>query len=351
MKKIGLFSEGGAYHSTFMPLVNEFIKQETPISYYTLDKQDKILKINSPYIKTFLLRKGFFGYLKFFLIECDILLSTTPNIGCRGYPLLKPKKVDNLIHIFHSVSDVSIYRKGSLDFYDSVILAGAFQKRSIRELEKQRSLKKKNLYKLGAPYIDSLISRRAGIKDISNKSPEVLVASSWGKKGCLRTYGIGFLEKLSTQFKVTVRPHPYSNKLEKGFIEDCKNKLSASNIEWSESVDPSISLNRADILISDTSAIRFDFKILYNKPVITLEIPAHNMKEYERDFLQHDWIQFSDKLLGPVLNHSNINKLNQTVANLTAQTIAESNEYAETLLYNKGCSAQGIVEFFANSSP
>ena len=100
------------------------------------------------------------SYIKFSLIEAEYLLSTTPNLGTPGYPYKKPKLVKNLVHVFHSISDISIYKKGSLDHYDSVILVGEFQIKSIRELEKKRGLKQKELLPLGVPYIDHLIKSK-----------------------------------------------------------------------------------------------------------------------------------------------------------------------------------------------
>ena len=136
--KIGLFSEGNNYYSTFFPLIEEFIKNDKEITYYSLDRDDKIFQVQSENIKFRYLGKGIMSYINFLLINVDILISTTPNIGCRNYNFKKPLSVKNLIHVFHSVSDISIYRKGSLDNYDSVILCGEFQKKSIRELEKKK---------------------------------------------------------------------------------------------------------------------------------------------------------------------------------------------------------------------
>ena len=93
------------------------------------------MKIKSEFLKVKYLGYKFISYIRFSLIEAEYLLSTTPNIGTPGYPYQKPKLVKNLVHIFHSISDISIYRKGSLDHYDSVILVGEFQRESIIELE------------------------------------------------------------------------------------------------------------------------------------------------------------------------------------------------------------------------
>ena len=287
---VGLFSEGDSYYSTFYPIVQEFIDRRQEIIYFTLDKNDKILEIDSPFLKNKFLGNKFFSILNFYFIDVDNLISTTPNIGCKNYPYRKPFKVKNLIHIFHSVSDISIYRVGSLDYYDSVFLTGNFQKKSILELESKRKTIKKKLVCVGAPYLDYLIHNKLDIKN-TDKINTVLIASSWGTKGCLENYGSSFIKKIAKKYKVILRPHPYSLIFEKDKIEYLKKELKETNIIWDFEIDPSSSMSIADILISDTSSIRFDFSLVYNKPVITLSVDSNMMSGYERECLDYDWIK------------------------------------------------------------
>lgn len=336
------------YFSTFMPLVQSFIDKKIHISYYTLDPKDEIFKIKSKFLNAKYLGYKFISYIKFSLIEADYLLSTTPNIGTPGYPYQKPKLVNNLVHIFHSISDISIYRKGSLDHYDSVILAGEFQKKSIRELEKKRGLKQKELIPLGVPYIDHLISSK---KPTSFSKTTILIASSWGDKGCLRNYGIKFIKELSKkQYDIIVRPHPHSLVHEKRFINNCKKELlKCENLEWDDSVSPSKSMNKSNILISDTSSIRFDFLFVHEKPVITLDIKRNEMKGYEREFLDINWTDRSSYDIGPVITKENIHKIESKIK-LSINKFNKSKflKYRNKTIYNFGKGANSITNFFKN---
>ena len=139
--EISIFSEGNQYKYTFLPIVNELINRKILFNYYTLDYHDDILEINSEYINSKFLGIGAFGNVKFSSISSSILLSTTPNIGNKEFPLKRPKKVKELIHVWHSISDISYYKKGSLDNYDTILTVGDFQNKSIREIEKIRNLK------------------------------------------------------------------------------------------------------------------------------------------------------------------------------------------------------------------
>ena len=346
--KISLFSEGNIYFSTFMPLVKSFIDKKMNISYYTLDPKDEILKIKNEFLKAKYLGYKFISYIKFSLIEAEYLLSTTPNIGTPGYPYQKPKLVKNLVHVFHSISDISIYRKGSLDNYDSVILVGEFQKKSIRELEKKRGLKQKDLLPLGVPYLDHLIESK---KTNSFSKSTILIASSWGNKGCLRNYGIKFIKELSKkEYNIIVRPHPHSLIYEKRFINNCKRELlNCKNIEWDDSVSPSESMNKSNILISDTSSIRFDFLFVHNKPVITLDINRDEMKGYEREYIDIDWTDRSSYDIGPVLKKEHIHKLESKIR-LSFNSVDKSKllKYRDKTIYNFGKGANSIADFFIN---
>ncbi len=343
---ISFFSEGNSYYSTFKPLVDSFLKKQIKINYYTLDSNDKILKIKNKYLKSKYLGFKYLAYFRFALIECDYLISTTPNIGNLNYPLKKPKMVKNLVHIFHSVSDISIYREGSLDFYDSVILTGEFQKKSIREIEKVRNLKPKKLIPLGVPYIDYLIQKK---DNTNNNRKTILIGSSWGDKGCLKNYGFEYIRKLSEEnYNIIIRPHPYSMKIEKKFILNLKKKLEKiKNIKWDESINPSKSMNESDILISDTSSLRFDFLLIHKKPVITLEIKKNDMLGYERKHLPENWTDTSNFEIGPVITKKTIGQINDKILLLLNNfDRTKIDNYISKTIYNFGTGSDSIANYF-----
>lgn len=347
--KISLFSEGSVYYSTFLPIVESFISKKKQIFYYTLDPKDEILQIKSKYLITKYLGIKILSYFRFSMIESEYLICSTPNIGNPGYPYLKPKLVKNLVHVFHSISDISIYRRGSLDFYDIVILVGEFQEESIRKLEKIRQLKQKCFLRLGAPYLDFLKSKKNN-KTLLKKT--ILIGSSWGTKGCLRTYGIDFIKNLAKKnYNIIVRPHPHSLIYEKKFITMCKNELEKiENITWDDTISPSKSMNISDILISDTSSLRFDFFMIHKKPVITLEIKNDEMLGYERDSLGKNWTDYSSYEIGPVISKDSISELEKNISYLLNNFNSEEvGCYINKTIYNFGKASDCIANHFIKS--
>ena len=202
-------------------------------------------------------------------IKAKILLSTTPNIGTPDYPLVRPKEVEKLVHVFHAFADISAYHIGSLDNYDIVLTVGQQQEKPIREVEDARGLKKKKIIPIGLPYFDAqyriLHANNELIKQTKEqkieKSNTVLIGPSWGAKGLLKEYGTGFICCLAEAgFNVIVRPHPQSYLTESKFIEDCKEETAKyKNIIWDSEVIGTKSMMASDLLISDTSSIRFDY--------------------------------------------------------------------------------------------
>ena len=107
---ITLFSEGNQYKNTFLPIVNQLIKEKVSFNYYTLDYKDDLLNIENKFINSSFLGLGTLGYMKFNSLSSRILISTTPNIGNKNSPLKKPKKVQELAHIWHN-RYISYYRR------------------------------------------------------------------------------------------------------------------------------------------------------------------------------------------------------------------------------------------------
>jgi hypothetical protein len=340
-----IFSEGEAYWGTFRPLIEELIKQKIPFRYLTIDVDDPALTIESEFMQAKFVSFSASGRHALSNITAPMMIATTPNIGCAGYPLGKSNNVDNLVHIFHHVGDISVYRKHSLDFYDSVILAGDFQKKSIRQLEAKRGLKEKSLVALGLPYLDNLVQQRSASPWRKKSSPTLLIGSSWGGKGCLRSYGTHFIKALAEQgFNLIIRPHPHSAKFEPEFIAQCKQETQSDFVSWDETISPSQAMAEADLLVSDTSSIRFDFAFLYEKPVITLDIPKKELSEFESQDLHQSWYDDASCAIGPVLEKGNIDNLPMMVRRvLLDPDYYAVKEFRALTIENFGHSASPIV--------
>ena len=342
--KLSVFSEGNQYLNTFSPIVKELIKRKIHFNYYTLDNDDELLDLKNEYFNPYFLGVGILGHLRFKKISTENLLSTTPNIGNKKFPLKRPKKVDNLIHVWHSISDIGYYRKGSLDNYDTILNVGQFQNKSIEAIKKIRKTNIQKLIPVGLPYYDQFVKK---IKQDDSRTKSILIGSSWGNKGLLKNHGYRILDILKDR-KIIIRPHPQSFFSEKKFIEDFKAKCdSMQNVEWDDSNNPLDSFRNASILISDTSSIRYDFSFLTLKPVITLKINNNYLQEYECNHLKERWDERTEKILGTVIHEDNISTLSKEIDILFSR-VHENNliqKLKENTLFSIGNSSKNIVDY------
>jgi len=345
--QVGILSEGKQYHATFEPLVQALIDNEISFDYYTLDIEDKILDIESDYMHPRFLGYGNIGFHRAGSLNVKNLICTTPNIGSKAYPIAKSPKVENLIHVFHSINDLSMYRKGSLDHYDTVFMVGDFQAQSIRELEKKRDLKEKTLVSLGIPYLDKYKDETVP-KPPNNERKTVLIASSWGSKGLFENYGIDFIKNLSAEgYDIIVRPHPQSYVSEPATILKIENELKQKiSITWDREISPSASMQKADLLISDTSSIRFDFAFLYQKPIISLEIPQDAMPGFERDDMSELWMEGAAKQIGIQVDKTTIGDISLFINDILQKHDQEkSRAYRDQTIANFGKAGEAMAKY------
>jgi hypothetical protein len=345
--RISILTEGSQYWSTFQPIVNALISKNIPFHYYTLDVRDPALTIRSEIMQARFLGYGVWAHYKASQIQSEILLSTTPNIGTPGYPIKRSPRVKEMIHIFHSINDISMYKTGSLDHYDTVYMVGDFQEKSIREIESLRKLQPKKLISLGLPYIDILLTE-VSTKLTENSPKVVLVGSSWGTKGCLQSYGTDFIRDIALAgYQVIVRPHPQSLRTELHLLSQYKEELKdIPNINWDETISPAESMSLADILISDTSAIRYDFAFLYENPVITLFISSEEMPDYERTYLTEIWDDTASVKIGSVLTRGQLPQLLPAIEQALQKFDASSlRQFRDQTIINFGYAGESITNY------
>ena len=323
--RIAVFSEGKNYWNTWRLIVEELLARKVHFAYYTMDLHDPALLVDSEYMHSRLYDKNkSTSYHKLSNIKAEVLLSTSPNIGTPGFPIRRSPDVKKMVHVFHAFADVSAYHKGSLDNYDVVLTVGPHQEKYIREVEQARHLKPKRIISVGLPYFDAQhlekVEKTGGGGQRNFAAATVLVAPSWGAKGCLREYGIGFVKELAEAgYKVIVRPHPQSFIAEAEFIAKCQTETASyENVVWDREPVGSVSMEKSDLLISDTSSVRFDYAFLYGRPVITLDIPKTSQQEYDGVYQKTQWVDDAAPKLGCVLNHDSIGSILTEVKRLTS---------------------------------
>lgn len=347
--KFVVYSEGKQYYSVFKPILDEFEKRNIEVMYYTSARDDEIFNENHSYIKKEYIGKGNSAYFKLAFLRADVCLMTTPQLDV--LQLKRSPNVKHYSHIMHSIAFAMLYRLFSLDYYDSVLCDADYQIPMIRELEKKRGLPAKELLVVGSTYMD-FNSQRLPQKKYSEHL-EILIAPTWGQSGLLAKFGEKILDELinNTNYKITVRPHPQSVKVEKGLIAQLQRKFrNPERLKWDFSADNLQAMANADVLISDFSGIMFDYAFLFKKPFLYVDTDI-NYEIYDFSDLDEK-ITYKHKvasLIGRKLNIENgdVKNIQEIIEEINQNPDIEKNiELACNNSWQyRGNAAKNVVDF------
>ena len=310
---IAIFSDHKRYWNTFEPICDELEKREQKALFLTASEDDPALEKDYKYVKCEYLGAGNKAFSKINMLNASVLLSTTPSLDV--YQWKRSKDVDYYVHIPHAASDITLYEMFGIDYYDAILLSGKYQVDEIRQLEKLRGLKEKDLQIVGIPYMDEMKKRIDGDTATEQHDRIVLLAPSWGKSGMLSLYGERLIDALiGTGYKIIVRPHPQSFSSEKDMIDRLMNKYNDPNVvEWNRDNDNYEVLKKADILISDFSGVMFDFALVFDKPVIYSDT-TFDRSPYDAAWIDDElWTFKILPKLGKQLTEENIGNIKQVI--------------------------------------
>ena len=321
-----LFSDSKNYWNTFKPICDEFERREIEAHYWTASPDDPALSEKYDHVKCEFIGEDNKAFAKLNMMRADICLSSTP--GLNVYQWKRSRYVKYYVHIMHSAATTLLYRMFGMDYYDALLLTGEFQVQEVRELEKVRKDPEKEIEVVGCVYLDSLKKKKDVYETGQHKTDEktVLLAPSWGETAILNKYGEKLLDALTdTGYSIVVRPHPQSMRSEKDLIDRLMRKFPENDkLEWNFDVDNFDALNRADIMITDFSAVILDFALVFDKPVIYADYSI-DKSVYDAAWIEHPlWQEEMFPKLGVALVEDQIPGIRSLIDDALT-----NNEYAE----------------------
>lgn len=342
-----IYCEGKQYFNVFRPIVDEFERRGLPLVYYTSAENDPVLTAGYQHVKAEYIGAGNKAFARLNFLDADVVLMTTPGLDV--YQLKRSKNVRHYSHILHMPSDPTTYRMFGLDFFDSVLLTGDYQKADIRYLEKQRGIKAKDLVTVGCTYLDVLQKKFSAIQRKPEHQFTVLVAPSWGPSALLSRFGERLLDPLvETGMQVIVRLHPQSKSSEAEILERLEKRYEGkSNIRWDFEPDNSRALSEADIMISDFSGVVFDYTFLCDKPVLYM-LQGFDSLPYDCDDIPHELWQFSSlKKFGIPLKEEDLPRIGEVIksASDSPALVAARHEAKAEAWANEGHAAEKVVDY------
>ena len=356
-KKYVVYNEGMQYWNVFKPVCDEFEKRQIELTYYTSAEKDPCFEQNYKYVKPEFIGEGNMAFVRLNMLSAGVVLMTTP--GLQVYQLKRSKNVKHYSHVLHAASDATMYRLFGIDYFDSVLLTGDYQKKDIRLLEKQRNLKEKELVTVGCTYLDTLNLKIKMIPQEENHEFTVLVSPSWGASALLSKYGEKLLDPLvKTGWKIIVRPHPQSKKSESEMLTKLTEKYKdCINLIWDYERDNIYSMKKSDIMISDFSGIIYDYTFLCDKPIMYVNASL-DLRPYDAyDIIEEKenktiWQFDTLKQIGIELREESFGKIEEIIKNASdSKELAEKRKYFKKEAWNfQDKAGSNIVDFMISKN-
>jgi YidC/Oxa1 family membrane protein insertase len=276
-RHIVIYSESGQDWHQFSGLIEELngpLDRKT--CYVTSDPGDPGLSRQHDNFRPIFIPAGWFLTIFFQVNQSDVFVLTMMDL--QNLQLKRSLHPVHYIYLFHSMGSTHMVdHENSFDHYDSLFCAGPHQVREIRRREELKGLPPKHLFEYGHPRLEQVIA--AATAAPSGRSPHsppvVLVAPTWGDTSIFNTCGRELIEVLlEAGYRVIMRPHYQSNRQTPGVIAGVRDAFVAHPaFEYVDRMGETDSILRADVLVSDWSAMALEFAWGLEKPVLFIDVP------------------------------------------------------------------------------
>ncbi|MFN0059922.1 MAG: hypothetical protein ACKVX7_15805 [Planctomycetota bacterium] len=314
------------------------------VCYLTSDADDPLLDTPYPNLQVYYIGRGKICENVFAKMCTGVLVTTKPGLETRDLTRSKSHPV-HYVYMFHSLLSTHMaYREDDFDHYDTILCAGPHQMAELKIGAQLRDRKPPRLIEHGYGKIDAMLERRRATQDpVPGRQHHVLIATGAGPNGLLELHGAEIVRQLlKSGFRVTVRPHP-------SVLRTSPQTLKALHREFDSAPhfavypDPRgfLTLVNADVLISDGSAIAFDFALGMEKPVLTFDMPRRVSNPNCTRYPRHPIESALRERIGIVMPPARMRDLPDRVAQLcsTAPRYREALAQLRTeLMFNPGIS-------------
>ena len=345
------FTDSGRYQTIFKPLCDEMERRGETVLYLTASPDDPLLNEKYEHVRTEFIGEGNRAFARMNMLRADIVLSSTPGLDV--YQWKRSPGVKWYAHVLHAANGVTSYRMFGTDYYDALLLSGAYQIRDVRSLEALRHLPAKECVLVGLPHMDAIREKWLQRGPSQARETTVLLAPSWGPSSLLHRFGEKMIESLRrTGYRIIIRPHPQSMISEKDLIERLRKRFPEDGrLEWNFDNDNFEALYRSDVLISDYSSVMFDFALIFDRPVIYADV-SFDPEPYDAGWLDGEmWILRTLPRIGMQLTEENVGRLPELIReSIHSRAFAEGRRQAavETWAY-PGQSVSRIADYLTET--
>lgn len=286
-KHLVFYSESNGFYKYYAGMIDYILKYTNiPVHYITSDPEDDIFKDEHKQLHPYYIDSKRLIPLMM-KMDADVVVMTMPDLDTYQIKRSYVKKDIEYINVCHGIGSYNMtFRKGAVDHFDTLFLAGKHQTEEIRMMEKIYHLPEKKIIEAGYPLLDQMRREYKGSNDGT-----IVIAPSWQKDNIMESCLDELLNELmKMNKKIIVRPHPQYARNHLDRITALKNQFKTNSfIEIQEDFTSNQEIMNADLLISDWSSIIYEYAFTTMKPVITINTP---MKVMNPDYKDIDIIPF-----------------------------------------------------------
>ena len=292
-KHLVVYSESSGFYKYFQAVIEYLLDHSTlTIHYVTNDPNDQIFELAKTQKK---LKPYYIGQRRMITMmmkmDADMVLMTTPDLDNFYIKRSYVRKDIEYVYIDHAICSVHLpYREHAFDHFDTILCVGENQVLEHREIEKVYGTKQKDLIPCGYGLLDNLIRQYETMqeKEIADPSKKrILIAPSWQEANILDSCIDKILSSLFGKgYQIIVRPHPeykkrYTARMN-AMIERYKD-VSKDELVIETDFSSNVTIFTADLVITDWSAIAYEFAFSTLKPPLLINTPTKIMnKNYKK---------------------------------------------------------------------
>jgi YidC/Oxa1 family membrane protein insertase len=288
-RAIVFYAESAADWTHLGPIVEELTDVlGRTVCYVTSGKEDPVLALANPRLRTFYVGDGTTRTTFFKLLEAGVMVMTLPDL--ETFHLKRSVHPVHYAYVFHSmVSTHTVYRKGAFDAYDTILCVGPHHLAEIRRTEEVYGLRPKELVEHGYGRLDLILAQRGerGAPTPSGPGParRLVLAPSWGESSFIEAaFGPHLVDLLLTHgHEVVLRLHPMTVRHHPRLVDVLMGRFGGRGLRIETDMREQASLHESELMISDWSGAALEYAFGLERPVLFVDTaPKLNNPEHDR---------------------------------------------------------------------